>query len=55
LDFFAPELTSISLAKKLELISSLTPHAQLITMATSPLFIDQEFAIAIGKLFWRWF
>ena len=55
LDFFAPELTAISLHEKLELIIHLLPHACLITLATSPLFIDQEFAIEISRLFWRYF
>lgn len=54
LDFFAPELTIISLQEKIELILFYLPQSEIITLATSPLFIDQEFAREIGKLFWKY-
>ncbi len=54
LDFFSQEATHISLENKLKLILFFLSKAQIITLATSPLFIDQDFAIEIGKLFWEY-
>ncbi|MBD3270594.1 hypothetical protein GF376_03645 [Candidatus Peregrinibacteria bacterium] len=45
LDFFAPELDYIDNEKKIELINSLVEKAEIITIATSPFFIDQDLAI----------
>jgi hypothetical protein len=55
LDFFALEMTAISLDQKIEIITQCLPYTGLITLATSPLFINQEFAREIAKLFWRYF
>lgn len=45
MDFFAPEMNYIGEEEKLALIKSLLPEACLITVATSPFFIDQKKAI----------
>ena len=45
LDFFAPELDYIDNNLKISTIKKLIPQANLITVATSPFFIDQELAI----------
>lgn len=55
LDFFALELSSISLLEKMQLITQCIKKADVITLATSPLFIHQEFAREIAKLFWKYF
>ncbi|MCC6643328.1 UPF0489 family protein [Candidatus Peregrinibacteria bacterium] len=44
LDFFAPELDYIGNTNKISLIQKLLPKASLITIATSPYFIDQQLA-----------
>jgi len=54
LDFFSPDLSTVNLEEKLKLILFFVPQVEIITLATSPLFIDQEFAIEIGKLFWKY-
>lgn len=54
LDFFVPELTTISLEEKLEIILSVLTQTEIITLATSPLFIDQQFAQGVAKLFWKY-
>ena len=50
LDFFAPEVNLISLEEKINLIFKSANNAKLITIATSPGFIDQTLAIKIAKL-----
>ncbi len=50
LDFFAPEMDFIEEWKKLQCIRNLLPQVQLITIATSPYFIDQARAIEKLKL-----
>lgn len=50
LDFFAPEVNLISLEDKINLIFKSAKSAKLITMATSPGFIDQPLAIKVAKL-----
>ncbi len=45
LDFFAPEMDYIDNEKKLKLIKKLLPFSKLVTIATSPFFIDQTKAI----------
>lgn len=45
LDFFAPEMDYIDNNKKLASIRELLPLANLVTIATSPFFIEQESAI----------
>jgi hypothetical protein len=45
LDFFAPELDYIGNQAKLDLIRRLLPHAAVVTIASSPFFIDQNLAI----------
>lgn len=45
IDFFAPELDYIGNTEKLALIENLIPQAAIITIATSPFFIDQNLAI----------
>ena len=44
-DFFAPELDYIGNDNKLRLIRQLLPLANIVTIATSPFFIDQKLAI----------
>ena len=52
IDFFAPELDYIDNQKKLALIKQILPQAAIITIATSPFFIDQKLAIDwIKKIF----
>lgn len=50
LDFFAPEMDFIGEWKKLQCIRNILPQVQLITIATSPYFIDQARAIEKLKL-----
>ncbi len=50
LDFFAPEMDFIEEWKKLQCIRNILPHVRLITIATSPYFIDQSRAIEKLKL-----
>jgi len=45
LDFFAPELDYIGNSQKLTLIKQLLPLASVVTIATSPFFLDQQQAI----------
>ncbi len=47
LDFFAPEFNYIDKTNKLALIKKLLPSADLVTIATSPYFIDQRLACQI--------
>lgn len=49
LDFFAPELDYIDFLKAKQFIHAQLPTTTLITMATSPFFIDQERAIDVLK------
>lgn len=45
LDIFAPEMDFISESKKLSILENILPRVQLVTIATSPFFIDQNRAI----------
>lgn len=45
LDYFAPEFDYIDNKLKVEVLRELVPQASLITVATSPFFIDQALAI----------
>ncbi len=45
LDYFAPEFDYIDNKLKIDVLRKLIPHASLITVATSPFFIDQALAI----------
>ncbi len=45
MDFFAPELDYIKNSQKINLIKKLIPRSSIITIATSPFFIDQNLAI----------
>ena len=45
LDFFSPDLDYIGNDLKIKTIQQLIPHAKLITIATSPFFINQELAL----------
>jgi hypothetical protein len=54
LDIFAPECTVISLEDKLKGVLNGSENANLITLATSPGFIKQEYAIKIAKLLWEY-
>ena len=47
LDFFAPEMADVDLAVARRFIHAHLPSASLVTVATSPLFIDQARAIAV--------
>ena len=50
LDLFAPEVTHISLKDKINLIKKVIPRTELITIATSPGFIEQSRAIPLAEL-----
>ncbi len=54
LDFFIEELTMISIDEKISMIHYFLPYAEIITMATSPCFIDQKLALRLGTLFWKY-
>jgi len=54
LDFFVKELTMINLRDKIDLICESCRCADLITIATSPGFIKQSFAVDLAKLFWNY-
>ncbi len=45
MDFFAPEMDYIKPENKIALIKKLLPQAALVTVATSPFFMDQKSAI----------
>jgi hypothetical protein len=45
LDFFAPEFDYIPHRLKMEVLRKLVPKASMVTLATSPFFIDQELAL----------
>jgi len=45
IDFFSPDMNYIPYKKKMNLIQNLIPIANIVTIATSPFFIDQELAI----------
>ncbi len=52
LDFFAPEFDYIDRNKKISIIQKLLPLAELVTIATSPYFIDQSAAgLALREIF----
>ena len=53
LDIFHPECTVLTLEEKAMLIRRAAVGASLITIATSPGFVDQERAVAIARLLWR--
>jgi hypothetical protein len=53
LDFFDPENTVYSLEEKIEIIAKVLPCVSYITVATSPLFIDQDLAIKIAKILYE--
>lgn len=54
LDFFQPDLDFINYDLKKEVVLDAAKKASLITIATSPFFIDQELAIKVFKdLFWN--
>jgi hypothetical protein len=50
LDFFEPRLDDISFELKKKAILHFATHAKLITIATSPFFIEQKRAIKILHL-----
>lgn len=53
LDFFAPEMNYIPFAMARDFIREACKNATLITVATSPFFIDQKLAIAhFAQIFW---
>ncbi len=52
MDFFDPKLDYINNNQKIDLIKNLIPRASVITVATSPFFIDQNLAIKyLRKIF----
>ena len=51
LDIFAPEVTNVGTEEKIELIKEAVKHTELITISTSPGFIEPERAISLAKLF----
>ena len=54
LDIFAPECTVLSDEEKIDIIYKAVDNCSLITIATSPGFIDQQRAVDIAKLLWRY-
>lgn len=53
LDFRAPEMGT-NLTKSIPLVQSLMRNASLITIATSPYFLEQQYALELlSKLFWK--
>jgi hypothetical protein len=54
LDIFAPECTVLSPEEKIDIIYKAIAGCSLITIATSPGFIDQKLAIEIAKLLWKY-
>ena len=52
IDFFVKDLSMITIEDKINIICQSCHHADLITIATSPGFIDQSFAIKVAKLLW---
>lgn len=53
LDIFAPECTVLTDEEKIDVIYKAASNSSLITIATSPGFIDQPLAIEIAKLLWK--
>ena len=53
LDIFHPECTVLTLEEKAMLIRRAAAGASLITIATSPGYIDQERSCVIARLLWR--
>ncbi|MCK5529299.1 MAG: hypothetical protein KAI74_06415 [Kiritimatiellae bacterium] len=54
LDIFAPECSVLSDEEKVDVILKAADSSSLITIATSPGFIDQQLAIKIAKLLWQY-
>ena len=54
IDFFVKEVTMLTLEEKIEVITKSCQGASLITIATSPGFIEQELAVGITKLLARY-
>lgn len=54
IDIFAPECTILTLEEKVNIITKSTQDASLITLATSPGFIDPELSTEIAKLLWNY-
>lgn len=53
LDFFAPELNYIPFELKKKVVLDIAKKAKVITIATSPFFVEQELAISVFKeIFW---
>ncbi len=53
-DIFDPECTILTLEEKVKFITESARNATLITIATSPGFIDQELSVEIAKLLWKY-
>ena len=54
LDFFQPDLDFIDYELKKKVVLDIAQKASIITVSTSPFFIDQDLAIKVFKdLFWR--
>ena len=51
IDIFGPEGNFAELEKKIAVIAAAMPQSSIITIATSPGFIDQNFAVRIVKIF----
>ncbi len=54
LDIFAPECTVLTPEEKINIIHKASAGSSLITIASSPGFIDQKLAISIAKLLWQY-
>ncbi|MGE3278444.1 MAG: UPF0489 family protein [Candidatus Altimarinota bacterium] len=49
IDVFHPDMSHISWQQKMDVLKYYAPHAKLLTIATSPYFIDQQKAIDLAK------
>jgi uncharacterized protein YifN (PemK superfamily) len=52
LDFFVKEMSLITIQEKIAIIAQAVEKAEMITIATSPGFIDQKEAIQLARLLW---
>jgi hypothetical protein len=52
MDFFRPELDDIDYELKKKVVLDIAEKASIITVATSPFFINQELAVNIIKFFY---
>lgn len=54
IDIFVPECTILTLEEKVDIITKSAQNASLITLATSPGFIEPKLSTEIAKLLWKY-